>query len=186
MESFFTDRVIFADLLTSYYTNFEPSSIWVAQQDQKVCGYIMGSLKPLRYFLINDLLLTPLIVLKGLFRGVFLKKETWTMILGGLKSICIGGLNRKLDIKSYPAHLHINIDKDFRGLNIGKKLINEFLKKAKDTGIPGIHLSTRGGNTGGRGFFRKMGFIVLGRYPMFMPANKSLRLSYSVIYGKKI
>ena len=42
IENFFPDRDVAADLLTKYYTDYEPESTFVALLDQRMVGYING------------------------------------------------------------------------------------------------------------------------------------------------
>jgi ribosomal protein S18 acetylase RimI-like enzyme len=44
----FEDRELFADYLTSYYTDVEPEAAFVIEQDGEVKGYLLGSRRPLR------------------------------------------------------------------------------------------------------------------------------------------
>ncbi|MCX7869289.1 MAG: hypothetical protein N2322_04990, partial [Terrimicrobiaceae bacterium] len=48
IDPVFEDRELFADYLTSYYTDFEPESCFVLEQGGKVKGYLLGSRRPFR------------------------------------------------------------------------------------------------------------------------------------------
>jgi len=48
VDPVFEDRELFADYLTSYYTDAEPESSFVLSQDGVVKGYLLGSRKPTR------------------------------------------------------------------------------------------------------------------------------------------
>ncbi len=61
--------------------------------------------------------------------------------------------------KEYPAELHINLKKGFRGGGIGRKLIEHFLSYLKDNDIRGVHLTTMSENA--KSFFERMGFHVM-------------------------
>ncbi|MCA1808961.1 MAG: hypothetical protein LC725_05870 [Lentisphaerae bacterium] len=43
-DGFFPDRELLADLLTGYYTDYEPESLWVAEEQGRVVGYLAGAL----------------------------------------------------------------------------------------------------------------------------------------------
>jgi hypothetical protein len=47
IDPVFEDRELFADYLTSYYTDMEPESSFVLEQDGTVKGYLLGSRLPL-------------------------------------------------------------------------------------------------------------------------------------------
>ena len=46
IDPVFEDRELFADYLTSYYTDREPESSFVCELDGEVKGYVMGSRFP--------------------------------------------------------------------------------------------------------------------------------------------
>jgi len=48
IDPVFEDRELFADYLTSYYTDIEPESCFVLEQEGTVKGYLLGSRRPLR------------------------------------------------------------------------------------------------------------------------------------------
>ena len=49
IDPVFEDRELFADYLTSYYTDVEPESAFVLEQDGDVKGYLLGSRRPFRH-----------------------------------------------------------------------------------------------------------------------------------------
>ena len=49
IDPVYGDREMFADFLTTYYTDWEPESSFVVEdKDGELCGYLLGSRKPLR------------------------------------------------------------------------------------------------------------------------------------------
>ncbi|HEY5741008.1 MAG TPA: hypothetical protein VIS99_00595 [Terrimicrobiaceae bacterium] len=48
IDPVFQDRELFADYLTSYYTDIEPESCFVLEQNSRVVGYLLGSRRPSR------------------------------------------------------------------------------------------------------------------------------------------
>src|SRR5207302_10591938 len=47
IDPVYQDHVLFADFLTSYYTDKEPESSFVLEIDGEIRGYLLGSRKPL-------------------------------------------------------------------------------------------------------------------------------------------
>jgi len=47
IDPVYEDRQLFADFLTTYYTDWEPESSFVVEIDGKIRGYLLGSRKPL-------------------------------------------------------------------------------------------------------------------------------------------
>ena len=58
---------------------------------------------------------------------------------------------------AYPAHLHVNCHKDYRGLGIGKLLLEHFENELKKEMISGYHIVTSKGAINRR-FYTKSGF----------------------------
>jgi hypothetical protein len=48
IDPVYEDRQLFADFLTTYYTDKEPESSFVVEANGEICGYLLGSRKPLR------------------------------------------------------------------------------------------------------------------------------------------
>ncbi len=48
IDPVYEDRELFADFLTTYYTDWEPESSFVVEMDGEIRGYLLGSRKPLR------------------------------------------------------------------------------------------------------------------------------------------
>src|SRR6187397_1830310 len=48
IDPVFSDNELFADFLTTYYTDKEPESSFVLEVDGEIRGYLLGSRKPLR------------------------------------------------------------------------------------------------------------------------------------------
>jgi len=69
IDPVFEDRDLFADYLTSYYTDAEPESTFVCELDGEVMGYVMGSRFPKRKARFEARML-PGLVARGLWRYV--------------------------------------------------------------------------------------------------------------------
>jgi hypothetical protein len=67
IDPVFEDRELFADYLTSYYTDAEPESTFVCELDGEVMGYLMGSRFPKRKKRFEARIL-PGLVLRGAWR----------------------------------------------------------------------------------------------------------------------
>src|SRR3984893_16288070 len=48
IDPVYEDRQLFADFLTTYYTDWEPASSFVAEIEGEIRGYLLGSRRPLR------------------------------------------------------------------------------------------------------------------------------------------
>lgn len=63
--------------------------------------------------------------------------------------------------EDYPAHLHIDIDENYRGQKLGTKLIAELLKKLKSHNISGVMLDVANDNVSAQKFYTRQGFVPL-------------------------
>lgn len=67
IDPVFEDRELFADYLTSFYTDWEPESTFLLEQDGEVKGYLMGSRRPFLHQL-HSFLLNLSLFARGIFR----------------------------------------------------------------------------------------------------------------------
>ena len=104
------DRELFADYWSRYYTDFEPESVWVAEQAGTVVGYLFGCVDSSRFVRTMARRIVPKIVVRLLWRFVLGKYRQ------GRSRLFVKWLLLKswreapaLPLKTYPAHFHCNI-----------------------------------------------------------------------------
>ncbi|MBU4310278.1 GNAT family N-acetyltransferase [bacterium] len=184
MEKFFDDREILADCLTSYYTDYEPESIFVAELNKEVAGYLIGckSLKREKKVFITKIL--PRILLKSFLKGVLFKSKTRSFCVNCFKSFLRGEFNRRGFLHDYPASLHINVDYRFRNMGIGKELIKKYLDYLKIEGVKGVQLTTISSKA--REFFKTTGFTVLYCQKISYYRNLTGKDLFRIILGRKL
>jgi ribosomal protein S18 acetylase RimI-like enzyme len=182
MENYFHDRQAIADLLMRYYTDYEPGSLWVAGYDSIVVGYLTGCLETKRYTRILHRKVLPKALAGTVARGALWRLETWHL-LAGLVGTGLAGGWPKVDLKTYPAHLHINLRQGFRGRGIGTQLMDSFKRQVVQAGGTGIHLLAAGDNAAGHRFFEAQEFRRLGEWPIFLPEGRWFRKASTVAYG---
>lgn len=156
---FFNGSQILADALTLYFTDYEPDSCFVATKDNQVVGYLIGSknVAIMRKFL--KLKILPQLFLKSITKGIFLKAKNVRFFIYCMASFLQGEFFVPDFTDQYPATLHININNNFRGLNIGKSLMEHYLSFLKENSVSGVHCSTS--SSGAKQFFIKEGFHLL-------------------------
>lgn len=59
--------------------------------------------------------------------------------------------------KDYPAHLHINLHAEARGMGLGSKLLQEMVIKLQQAKITGLHIMT-GPDSRNKSFYQRLGF----------------------------
>lgn len=158
-EQIFQDDEILADALTLYFTDYEPGSCFVAVVDNKVMGYIIGSKDATTMNRVFDSKIIFLLLKKALRRRVFCKWVNLKFFLYVARS----ALKREFVMpdysKEFPATLHINIDKAYRGQGMGERLIETYLTFLKEEGAQGVHFGTF--SEGAKTFFLRQGFNIL-------------------------
>ena len=152
----FDNPDILVDALTLYFTDYEPRSCFVAEDNGKVVGYIIGAVDVVLMHRVINRHIIPIIIWKSLVDLTFLRKKNFIFLIQLLKSLFKGELFMKDFFKKYPATLHINIDKLYRGKNLGAKLMKRYLDYLKMNKVPGVYLATYSEKA--KIFFQKMGF----------------------------
>ena len=185
VEHFFPDREVFADFLTSYYTDHEPQSLWIAAYEGEVIGYLTGCLDSRRYFQRMFWRIGPKAVIRAIGRGLLLSRQMWKLLGIGMKTWFFGRPRRHTPLEIYPAHLHLNVREGFRGQEVGRHLMERFFEQLRGAGILGVYASVREDNPSGCNFFEKMGFTAVSRYPRIWSVGGKGHIPYTVIYGKK-
>jgi hypothetical protein len=111
IDPVFEDRELFADYLTSYYTDIEPESCFVMEVGGCVKGYLLGSRKPLRQQL-HSVALNARLFFKGLLRYHRYNRATRDFIGWILR-------NSWREVPAAPrrtAHFHLNVLPEAQGL----------------------------------------------------------------------
>lgn len=183
-SDFFDDKEILVDILTSYFTDYEPGSCFIAESDNKIVGYLLGTKDTAAMDKVAELKIAPRLLVKSLVNGVFFKKKNVVLAFRLLVSFLKGEFRMPDFSRDYPATLHINLEKNFRDMGIGSKLISFYLEYLAKEKIPGVYLPTMSDKASG--FFQKQGFNLLhkGRRSYFRHIlHRDLPL---YIYGKKL
>ena len=175
VENIFPDRELFMDLMTRYYTDFEPGSAWVAVVDDHVVGYLTGCLHPSRFATLMALRIVPagfprVICSAKLLIFMFRNFPTWSRSL----------FHRGPPWPKPVAHLHINVLDGHRGAHAGAELLAAFFEQARAAGMKSVRVSTREDNLRACRFFERHGFVAVDRRPVFRAAA----VVYARIYAK--
>ena len=156
VEAFFSDRQVFADIVTRYYTDYEPGSTFVAEAGGKVAGYLTGCKDSSKKEKIFRRSILPKVFFDFSIKMLIFRPKTIKLLLSFLKSYLKGEFRRFKLPDEYPAHLHINVDEDHRKRGVGEKLMGAFLEYLRKEKIKGVYLSTFSEH--GSNFFLKNGF----------------------------
>jgi GNAT superfamily N-acetyltransferase len=160
VEAILEDRGLFCDAFTAYYTDFESEYLWVACFGDQVVGYLTGCVDTTsqrRRIIWRTII--PLVwrIILGKYR---LRWKTFHYA----KYMAIGALRKEyphVDLKQYPAHLHINVQAAMRGQGLGKRLMTAYLEQISAMGLPGVFLDTADINEDACRLYESLGFKLL-------------------------
>lgn len=172
IDPVYEDRELFADFLTTYYTDHEPESCFVVEIDGELRGYLLGSRKPLLnqlYSFYQNICL----FLRALLRYPRYNQRSRRFIIWLLK-------NGWREVPAAPArtpHFHINLLADARKISTTRALLSAYftyLFRCGEKQVFGqiVTFESRRGEK----MFERYGFKVLNRaeitkYKYFHPEN---------------
>ena len=186
IERFFPDREVFADVLTNYYTEFEPQSVFVAENGDDIVGYVTGSIDTKRFLRTMLWRIGPVVLVKALLRGTLWHPQAVRLFRANIGMWLKNGYRTGPTLNNYPAHLHVNVRDGFRGQGLGERLVEAFCKRARAAAIRGVHAGVSAENLQGRHFFEELGFIELHREPRFRKPDGTGEILYTILYGKQL
>jgi hypothetical protein len=135
IDSIFSDRDLFADYLTRYYTDVEPETVWVGEKNGEVVSYLLGCQrwKLNRWWQI--------------WNGVRLAIKATTRFVVGkydakdrkfLKWILVSGWRETPWAPTNAAHLHFNSLKGHRKMGIARDLVVTLIAQLRKNKIPRV------------------------------------------------
>lgn len=163
-RAYLFDNEILADLLTRYFTDYEPLSCFVAVKGNQVIGYIMGAQDVRKMRRLMKYKIIPRLIGKVLSRGQLLRRNNLILMKNIISSYLKGEFIVPDFSKEYPATLHINIKAEYRRQNLGSLLVDYFLAFLKRKNIRGVHFGVM--SESAKDFFIKLNFNILftGKY----------------------
>jgi ribosomal protein S18 acetylase RimI-like enzyme len=159
----------FADIWTSYYTDREPESVFVAERSGRVVGYLLGCVDTARAPGPEAAVMRQL-----LRRGLLFRPGTagfFRHVIGDLLRNTAAPAGELRDAR-WPAHLHIDLLPEGRGLGAGAALMHVWFERLTALGVPGCHLVTMAENVNAIAFFERMGFRRFGP-PALVPGMRT-------------
>jgi hypothetical protein len=172
IDPVYEDRQLFADFLTTYYTDWEPESSFVVEIDGEIRGYLLGSRRPLRnqlYSFWQNISLF-LIALTRYFRYHEASRRfiRWTLAHGWRE---VPAAPRRVP------HFHINLLPDARKMSTTRALMSAYLSYLYRCGEKRVYgqIVTFESRRGEK-MFERYGFKVLNRaeitkYKAFYPQS---------------
>jgi len=163
------DAESFADLFTRYYTDREPGSLLIAERAESVVGYLSGSVDSTRSAGTAGREINRM-VLRGALVRPSIAAFFWRSIADLVRDR--GAPEDVLQDARWPAHLHINLLPEGRGLGLGRQLMEEWFRRLRQLDSSGVHLGTFAENTRALRFFESCGFARHGA-PILAPGFRT-------------
>ena len=184
IEQKLLNEEIIADLLTSYFIEYEPQFCFVAEKNSEVVGYLLGSSDVQKMHKVVRSKIMPGLVKKAFQSGLIFRAPNLGLMKNVLNSYCKGEFKVPDFLQEYPATLHVNISPRYRGKMIGSLLVYHFLQILKDKQVKGIHFGVLSDKA--KRFFEKLGFEILfsGKYTFLRYLSGETLPHY--IMGKKL
>ena len=129
IDPVFEDRELFADYLTSFYTDWEPESAFVLEQDGEVKGYLLGSRRPFLHQL-HGFLTNLRLFAKGIFRYPRYNKASKAFVRWIL-------LNAWREVPAAPRripHFHFNMLPEAQGIAGTRELLVQYFNHLRANG----------------------------------------------------
>lgn len=187
IDAVFPDREIFADLLSSYYTDHEPEALWVVERDGVIEGYLTGCLNNARYQRTMRWRIVPRAAIRAAWKGLLVERATWRMFHAALQTVQLGGWPESEKLYHYPAHFHMNLRPHLRGQGLGEELLERFFAYARGKKIEGVCAAVRSDNPAACRFFQRQGFRESYRHPVVLPRGLEGYTPHDrIIYAKAL
>ena len=164
----FSDPLVLGHIYVGPYMEFEPQSVFILEDDQGPCGYIMGVLDSQTYYQWMHSEWLPKIRVN--YKKPAGNPDTWDET-EKITDLLFHPVSQRL-LPDYPAHLHIDLLSRAQGKGQGKLLMDRFIDYLKYNKIPGLHLELSSNNDRAFNFYRKYGIEELDR------DNESIIMGY--------
>jgi len=155
----FSDPLVLGHLYVGPYMEFEPQSVFILEDDQGPCGYIMGVLDSQTYYQWMHSEWLPNIRVD--YKKPTGDPDTWNETEKITNLLFQPELQRLFP--GFPAHLHIDLLSRAQGKGQGKLMMDHFIDYIRKNKIPGVHLELSVNNDRAFGFYCKYGLQELDR-----------------------
>ena len=164
----FSDPLVLGHIYVGPYMEFEPQSVFILEDDQGPCGYIMGVLDSQKYY--QWMHSEWLSKIRVDYKKPTGDPDTWNET-EKITNLLFQPESQRL-FPDFPAHLHIDLLSRSQGKGQGKLMMDRFIDYLRYNNIPGVHLELSSSNDRAFNFYRKYGMQELDR------DNESIIMGY--------
>ncbi|WP_027882325.1 GNAT family N-acetyltransferase [Meiothermus rufus] len=159
-RALYRDPDLLGHFYAAPYVRFEPDLALVLSDAQGVCGYVLGCRDSQRFAdWMEGVWLPPL------RRQYPLPSPDDTSRDAALIRLIHQWYLPSRWAQEYPAHLHIDLLPRAQGQGQGRRLMQTFLERLRQLGVPGVHLGVGQRNQRAIAFYQRMGFTLLEAHP---------------------
>jgi GNAT superfamily N-acetyltransferase len=156
----FDDPRILGDVFAAPYALFEPSLVFVAEDEAGVGGYIVGALDSRELEKRLDADWWPALRDRHPAPPSELPEDQWTLDQRAAYFIHVPLTAPDELAADYPSHLHINLAQRLQSQGLGRLLMNTLMRTLRDQGSVGLHFFVSPANQRAVGFYRHLGFTL--------------------------
>lgn len=165
----FSDKALLGNFYAAPYGIFESDVCFMVENDDAVCGYIVGCKSSQSFALQCEESWFPALRTQYPLEG-----ETNNPFAERVISLIHDGYQPRPEYADYPAHLHINLLPNTQGHGLGRQLMTAFVDNLKALKVTGVHLEVSRSNVAAICFYEKMGFTIIANF------------EHSIGYGMKL
>lgn len=143
------------------YLAFEPTHSFIAEDDEGVCGYVLGALDSRAFYDRYDREWRP--GLCAHFPEPQGPADTWTRVQQVYAWYHHPDYHCPEPYAQYPSHLHIDLLPRAQGRGLGRRMMEVLMRHLRAAGSPGVHLGLWASNARALAFYTRLGFMELDR-----------------------
>jgi ribosomal protein S18 acetylase RimI-like enzyme len=174
------DPKLLGHIYAAPYAMLCPETVFVAEDDDRVAGYIAGAADTRTFEARTEAAWWP--DLRVVYRDpANIPRNDWTPDQRRINTIHHPPRAPQAITSAYPSHLHINLLPALRGRDVGRRLMDRWLQAIRQLGSPGAHLAVGRTNTRAIRFYTAYGFRELSLAPH--PVAGAVRLGITLRQG---
>jgi ribosomal protein S18 acetylase RimI-like enzyme len=163
-SALYGDPRLIGHIYAAPYAMLCPETVFVAEEDGRVAGYIVGAADTRTFEARMEAAWWP--ELRVVYREPApTLRNCWTPDQRRMNSIHHPPRAPTAIASAYPSHLHINLLPALRGRDVGRRLMDRWLQAIRQLGSPGAHLAVGRTNTRAIRFYTAYGFRELSLAP---------------------
>lgn len=155
----FDDINVLGHIFVGPYLRYAPDLSWVLEDDDGVCGYVLGVVDTAPFFRWFETEWLPPI--RAQYSEPTAPIETLTHTQRFIRELFHPDTYYPTHFHPYPAHMHIDLLPRGQGQGWGRRMTERLISELKKRGVPGMHLGTGQANQRAQAFYRKLGFTNL-------------------------